>query len=116
MVTACAHIRMHDADAFEDGVSAYPGVSLVKRGEAKTLRDRRLCDTPVYGIDSSYDNTSYIDRFTTLGERLLSERIYQAVWVVTVDLETGQVFEPSAAMTFDKFMANIKSWIDIARA
>lgn len=80
------------------------------------VRQRRLSDTPVYGVDPVFDGVSYIDRFTMMGRRLLEERIYQAVWVVTVDLEVGQVFEPSPVMTFEKFMANVKSWIDIARA
>lgn len=31
------HVRMHDVDAFEDDVSAYPAISLIRRGAARPV-------------------------------------------------------------------------------
>lgn len=48
-----AHVRMHGVDAFEDDVSAYPAISLIKRGAGRTIRymecDSRfsMSDVPV---------------------------------------------------------------------
>lgn len=33
-----AHVRMHDVDAFEDDVAAYPAVSLLRRGQGRPIR------------------------------------------------------------------------------
>ena len=77
---------------------------------------KRVSDLPIYGIDPLFEVGSYIDRFAIMGQRLLSERIYQAVWVAAVDLEAGTAREPNPYLTYDKFMAGVKSWLDIARA
>ena len=67
-------------------------------------------------FDKEFENSSYVERFTILGKRLLRERIYQAVWVAVVDLENGIVEEPDPLMTYDKFVAHLKGWIDVMRA
>ncbi len=69
-----------------------------------------------YKFDSVFEDSSYINRFTILGKRLLRERIYQAVWVAVVDLENQTVEEPDSLMTYDKFIAHLKGWIDVMRA
>ena len=69
-----------------------------------------------YALDSEFRESSYIDRFVILGKRLLRERIYQAVWVAVVDLEAGIVEEPDPLMTYEKFIAHLKGWIDVMRA
>ena len=74
-----------------------------------------------YEFDSVFEESSYINRFTILGKRLLRERIYQAVWVAVVDLESQTVEcqtveEPDSLMTYDKFIAHLKGWIDVMRA
>jgi hypothetical protein len=51
-----------------------------------------------------------------LGKRLLRGRIYQAVWVAAVNLENGIVEEPDPLMTYDKFVAHLKGWIDVVKA
>ena len=84
--------------------------------ESSAHRERRLSDTPIYGVDPRFEHTSYIDRFTILGERLLEERVYQAVWMAAINLDADTAREPSPLMTYEKFLANVKSWLDIARA
>ena len=94
------------------------GYVIVVNENEKSLcvRQRSEANTPIFGVDSIFDGASYVDRFAILGQRLLEERIYQAVWVVAVDVERGLAREPSSLLTYEKFMANVKSWIDIARA
>lgn len=69
-----------------------------------------------YAFDSEFENTSYIERFVVLGKRLLRERVYQAVWVAVVDLENGTVEEPDPLMTYSKFLASLKGWIEFVKA
>lgn len=82
----------------------------------KKVSSKQRSNTPIYGTDPLFEGASYVDRFVVMGQRLLSERIYQAVWVATVDLEAGTAREPSPYLTYEKFMAGVKSWLDIARA
>lgn len=36
--------------------------------------------------------------------------------VAVVDLEAGTVEEPDQLMTYEKFIAHLKGWIDVMRA
>ena len=85
-----------------------------KTKESSSKRDLRAQSR--YAFDKEFEDSSYIERFTILGKRLLRERIYQAVWVAVVDLESGEVTEPDPLMTYDKFVAHLKGWLDIMRA
>lgn len=86
----------------------------------------RMCETStvpsgnqrgsVYPIDTVFRNTSYFERLTIFCKRLLSERLYQAVWIVGVDTETEEIIEPSAEMSYEKFIAALKAQLQIHRA
>ena len=78
----------------------------------------KLCDkstSPVnksktmYPVDEVFDETSYLQRFVVLCRRLLSERLYQAVWIVGVDPIHGIVDEPDPNLTYDKFVEVLAS-------
>jgi len=92
------------------------GYVLVIRKTDESSQPRKGASLGRYEQDQAFDGASYIDRFVLLGKRLLRERIYQAVWVVVVDLENETVEEPDPQMTYDKFIAHLKSWIDIMKA
>lgn len=86
----------------------------------------RLCDAStkpgsnpirsVYPIDPIFCKASYLKRLTVLCRRLLTERLYQAVWVVGVDPENGVVVEPDPDLTYNKFIAALQSQLTIHRA
>ena len=92
------------------------GYVLIVRKTPESTRPSRIGAKSRYVFDEEFENSSYVDRFTILGKRLLRERIYQAVWVAAVDLENGVVEEPDPLMTYDKFVAHLKGWIDVVRA
>lgn len=70
----------------------------------------------VYPIDKVYEHVSYFERLSVMCRRLLSEQIYQAVWIVGVNPETGEIVEPEVDLTYDKFIASLKSQLFIHRA
>lgn len=70
----------------------------------------------VYPIDSVFNYASYFKRLTVMCRRLLAERIYQAVWIVGVNPKTGAIVEPEADLTYDKFIASLKTQLLIHRA
>lgn len=70
----------------------------------------------VFPTDPVFDDTTYIDRFRILCERLRAKSVYQAVWFVTADPERGVVMEPSPDLTYEKFIASIVGALHINRA
>lgn len=92
------------------------GYVLLVRKTPESTRKKAVGARSRYGLDPEFEDSSYVDRFVVLGKRLLRERIYQAVWVAVVDLENGEVAEPDSLMTYDKFIAHLKGWIDVVRA
>ena len=52
---------------------------------------------------------SYLKRLVVLCRRLLSERLYQAVWIVGVDPVAGSVIEPDPNLTYEKFLETLVS-------
>lgn len=92
------------------------GYVLIMRKTPESSRPSRINARSRYEFDGEFEDSSYIERFSLLGKRLLRERIYQAVWVAVVDLENGVVEEPDPLMTYDKFIVHLKGWIDVMRA
>ena len=70
----------------------------------------------VYPMDEIYTHASYFKRLSVMCRRLLAERIYQAVWIVGVNPETGEIVEPEADLTYEKFIASLKSQLFVHRA
>lgn len=70
----------------------------------------------VYPIDKVFLHASYFDRLRILCKRLLSERLYQAVWIVGVDPKSGEIVEPDKDLTYDKFIAAIQSRLTVHMA
>lgn len=91
-------------------------------GYVLVIRDcemsRRLCRNrkAVYPVDETFNNASYLDRFTIMGRRLLAERIYQAVWVVYVDVENRRIVEPDRDLCYGAFIETIISQRRIVEA
>ncbi len=64
-------------------------------------------------MDSMFENTTYIDRFMILCQRLRQENIFNAVWFIVVNPETGNVYEPDSDLNYDSFVAEIKGKIGV---
>lgn len=60
----------------------------------------------LYEVESIFADTSYLDRYSILCERLVRERLYDAAWFVA-STKDGVVREPSTASTYKNFAAAI---------
>lgn len=92
------------------------GYVLVVKLCKESIKENEAHKSTVYPIDNIYFHTSYFQRLSVMCRRLLSENIYQAVWIVGVNPKTHEVLEPELDLTYDKFIASIKSQLDIHRA
>lgn len=92
------------------------GYVLVVRLCAESTKPGGASLNSVYPIDEVYTHASYFKRLSVMCRRLLAERIYQAVWIVGVNPETGEIIEPEADLTYEKFIASLKSQLFIHRA
>ena len=90
-------------------------VMVVKMCEDSTRPSKNSKKT-LYPIDSVFKGASYLQRLVVLCRRLLSERLYQAVWIVAVDPVTGTIVEPDQNLTYDKFVAAIAAQRNIHNA
>lgn len=91
------------------------GYVLVVRMNEKSTSPTRIRET-VYPIDQIFENTSYLQRLTILCHRLLAERLYQAVWIVGVDPDSDEIYEPDRDLTYEKFLRTLAVQLDIHRA
>jgi len=89
-------------------------------GYVMVVKDEALSRTKVGGIkephfkvDPIFNNNSYIDRFKIMCERLLWEKLYEAVWLVAVNPKEKTVYEPSTALSYDKFMIKLKAQVEL---
>ena len=92
------------------------GYALVVRLCPGSTTPPKIKRKAIYPIDPAFKGASYLERLTILGRRLLSERLYQAVWVVAVDPMTGNVEEPDPALSYDKFLTRIEGQLAVNRA
>lgn len=68
---------------------------------------------PYFKVDPEFKNADYVKKTTTMCLRLLSEKLYDAVWLVFVNLKNHEIYEPSEAISYDKFIKRIKGQIDL---
>lgn len=92
------------------------GYVLVVRLCSESTKPGEVSLSTVYPVDEIYLHASYFKRLCVMCRRLLAERIYQAVWIVGVNPETGEVSEPETDLTYEKFMAALKSQLFIHRS
>jgi type II restriction enzyme len=69
-----------------------------------------------FTVDPIFDRVSYQQRFQIVCERFRKKSIYNAVWFVVANPETGEVSEPSPEMNFEKFIATIVAQLYVRRA
>lgn len=92
------------------------GYALVVRVCESSTKSGGAPQRSVYPIDPEFNGASYLKRLSVLCRRLLSEGLYQAVWIVGVDPEKGLIMEPEPDLTYEKFIASIASRLMIHRA
>jgi type II restriction enzyme len=63
---------------------------------------------PHFKTDATFYDSSYIDRFMILCQRLSREGLYGAVWFVVADPLNGTVEELDPTLSYDRFIADIK--------
>lgn len=92
------------------------GYVLVVKMCKKSLKKSGKSKKSIYPTDKVFSHSSYFERLTILCKRLLAERLYQAVWIVGVDPENGEILEPDKDLTYDKFIAALQSRLVIYMA
>jgi hypothetical protein len=60
-------------------------------GSTTIVRDR---GRPLYAPDPAFDDSSYIDRYSVLFERLVRERLYDAACLISTVRDEGIYDEP----------------------
>lgn len=76
----------------------------------KDAESSSRCKDPApdhFRVDPVFNDSSYIDRFRILCERLRRDRIYGAVWFVVVDPDNEEVCEPVPELSYEAFLAEI---------
>lgn len=84
-------------------------VVVVRDCEQSRSAVSRVTRSQHFDIDPVFKNASYLDRFRILGERLRRKSLYNAVWVVFASPEKREVYEPDISMSYEVFLATIKS-------
>lgn len=64
-----------------------------------------------FKADDSFYGCSYIERFKIMCRRFVEEGMYDAVWFVTVDPESGVIDDPDPSLNYDNFLSKIKNQI-----
>ncbi len=90
-------------------------VMIVRDCDSSRAKSKRV-RSGHFPIDSVFHGVSYLERFTILCDRLRRKNLYQAVWLVFADPDSNKVYEPSPALTYEKFLANIVMALSIHRA
>lgn len=101
------------------GAEAMPpalGYVMIVRDCRQNRESGKSSQPTLFDTDSAFDGASYLDRFRILCERLRASNLYQAVWLVYADPDTGTVTEPSPTLTYEKFIATITATLMIHRA
>lgn len=101
------------------GTDAMPpalGYVMIVKNCAQSRRTGQNPQRTLFDTDPVFRDTSYLDRFRILCERLRASNLYQAVWLVYADPDTGEVTEPSPTLTYEKFIATITATLMIHRA
>ena len=88
------------------------GYVMIVKEEPKSLALTKIHE-PHYPVDPIFKNTSYIDRFKILCQRLRKEGLFSAVWFVVANPDTGEVYEPDSNLSYDKFIAEIRGKIQV---
>lgn len=106
-------------DARLYGINAMPpalGYVMIVKDCRQSREAGRNNPVTLFPTDPVFEHASYLDRFRILCERLRASNLYQAVWLVYADPDTGEVTEPSPTLTYDKFIATMIAALSIHRA
>lgn len=110
-----AHAIKNELIPFQVAPPVVGYVMVVKLCEDST-KPGKARKKSVYPIDEVFNGASYLKRLVVLCRRLLSERLYQAVWIVGVDPVAGKVIEPDPSLTYEKFVETLAAQYRIHNA
>ncbi|MBR6204228.1 MAG: hypothetical protein IKQ60_04100 [Candidatus Methanomethylophilaceae archaeon] len=82
--------------------------ALIVKKDSESSSNCKKLTSHHFDFDPVFENTSYIDRFRIMCERLRRENIYGAVWFVVVEPITGKIEEPVKELSYDTFLAEIE--------
>ncbi len=89
------------------------GYVMVVRSDEKSRSIIKRIPEPHFKVDSAFYQNSYLDRFRIMCTRMLSEKLYDAIWLVFIDTEKRTIEEPVKALSFDKFMLKLKTQVEL---
>ncbi|MDR0309053.1 MAG: PaeR7I family type II restriction endonuclease [Coriobacteriales bacterium] len=99
------------AKALQSGLlgSSFPwlGYVFIIKDDAAIHRTNRFRE-PHFPVDEVFRDATYLKRFEVLCSRLVTERLYDNVWYVCLNDDSGEYLEPNAGMTWSKFEAAIR--------
>jgi hypothetical protein len=85
---------------------------LIEDGAGSRRRSSRITTPTVGELDLAFRNSSYQERAATMCERLLAERLYDAVCFAATSRDPSEVpIEPHPQMTWSAFLAAISARI-----
>lgn len=104
-----ASLKHNLYSSFERPLFGY--VLVIKSDEDSTKKVKNPAE-PHFKVCSDFYGTSYIERFTILCKKMLAEKLYDAIWLVTVN-DNGEVSEPVPELSYKCFLHKLKSHITL---
>lgn len=99
----------------EGNIPPVMGYVMIVRDCEKSRTRTAPTRSPHFPIDPEFEDASYLDRFHILCERLRRKSLYNAVWLVFANPETGEAYEPDPSMTYEVFIENIEMGLRLHR-
>lgn len=89
------------------------GYVMIVRSDDKSRNVINRIPEPHFKVDPIFYNNSYLDRFKIMCTRMLNEKLYDAIWLASVDTEKRTIEEPVKALSYDKFITRLKTQVKL---
>ena len=89
------------------------GYVMIVRSDDTSRRVINRIPEPHFRVDPIFYGNSYLDRFEIMCTRMLNERLYDAVWLVFVDVENRTIEEPVRELSYRNFIHRLKSNVEL---
>lgn len=89
------------------------GYVMVLRADDESRKIVKKINENHFKVDPIFYDTTYLERFKILCSRMLQEKLYDAIWLVYVDIDNKEVFEPVPALSYDNFIRKLKCHVEL---